>query len=218
MPTHVTYPLQYWNSRQQTFNHQMNDIVSFIKALPITETDLQKTYIAGGSVKDFALDNVIAGDVDLFFGDDRTCKSVLAAILDDATARDIMRSDYSTSLSIMIGGRDWNFQLVHRKFYETVQDVLDDFDLTVCQFAVGFKDNSKESGHLWTTDEALWDTARGQMNLIRIDRPFQLMKRISKYEAKGFKLSNHSRKKYIRFIADNTLDAHNDCGKADDFY
>ena len=35
---------------------------------------------------------------------------------------------------------EWKIQLIKRKYYNTVVDVIDDFDITVCQIAMGISD------------------------------------------------------------------------------
>lgn len=218
--THLTYFLRDWNRKRRTRGHPLNDVVAYIrKNFSNSYETITGIYIAGGSVKDFALNQNISGDIDLFFDKSQTRQTVIERLQQDPTCKNIMESEHSTTMTLNISGRDYDVQLVHRKYYDNIADVLDDFDLTVCQWGVGFKNNDSDSGHLWTTDSAMWDTINGELNIVGFDgRYYELMRRISKYEQQGFRLTEPSRKNLLTKIADNGYQARQSIGQEDKFY
>lgn len=70
-------------------------------------------------------------------------------------------------------------QLIVKRYYKDVKDLLDSFDFTACQIAIF-------EGNLYIAREAIRDIKRKRLNLNTIEYPVATLNRIQKYIKKGY--------------------------------
>lgn len=71
-------------------------------------------------------------------------------------------------------------QLICKRAYRDVQDLLESFDFSICQFAISDK------GIITTTKQAIYDNKKMFLRLVNLTYPTATINRISKYKQKGY--------------------------------
>lgn len=77
-------------------------------------------------------------------------------------------------------------QLVRTMWFESPEHVIDTFDFTACQFAL-------QNGFLIYNPLSVFDVTTNKLILHRINFPGSILKRVTKYEKKGFKIDSNTK-------------------------
>jgi len=146
-----------------------------------------KTWLAGGALRDYFMGVQIKTDYDLFFPNEveyEKCKTYFKA----KNAEIKWESD--NGMKVKHNGK--TFDLV-KKYFETPQATIDNFDFTVSMFAV---DNEK----VYYGETTFIDLAKRQLMLNKIPYPASTMSRAFRYYGKGFKMCLGEMKKLCEAI------------------
>jgi hypothetical protein len=135
-------------------------------------------FIAGGVFRSIFLGQPI-NDIDIWFCTKHDYEA--AYMLYSNAYPLIVASDYAKTF--MVNG--YKVQLIHRRFYNTVSDLFDDFDFTVSMFAL-------LSGSVFFHEQYFEDLFLRKLQLANehIKNPYNVMKRLVKYAGYGFKMGN----------------------------
>lgn len=84
-------------------------------------------------------------------------------------------------------------QMICKRFYTSIEDLLDSFDFTACQIAL-------YDGKLYVTKQTIRDIKRKELRLNKIEYPVATLNRIQKYLAKGYKPSQEFYQSIVKAI------------------
>lgn len=154
----------------QIQNHFNNIILNDLK--PICNC-----WIAGGSVLNYAIGKNLVSDYDLFFPNAMEHFKCLKHFM--SKGGEIV---YESEKGVKIKYKDNIYDLV-KVYFNSVDELLDDFDITACKIAVSY-----EGVHL--KDEVKSDIIHRELHIVNYKNPYVLFKRIIKYMSKGFSISN----------------------------
>lgn len=108
-------------------------------------------------------------------------KKTYETIDSDIFITDRHASDNAVTYSVTISGAShplWKVQLIKRRFYKNIEDVIDDFDITVCQIATDSYNKIVTSKHFAE------DVAAKRLRFVNMTP--SSAKRLIKYWAYGF--------------------------------
>jgi len=146
-----------------------------------------KTWIAGGSLRDYFMAVKITTDYDLFFPNEieyEKAKTFFKA----KNAQIKWESD--NGMKVRYNGR--TYDLV-KKYFDNPQSTIDAFDFTVSMFAV---DNDK----VYYGETTFIDLAKRQLMINKITYPASTMSRAFRYYKKGFQMCQGEMKKMVEAI------------------
>lgn len=168
--------LQFTNLKEERLDAIDNDV-----------WDLLATYkdviLAGGAVRDALFDKEIS-DYDLFFTSTLQLEEVKNYLL---------RQGFSNVFTCPLGqlftymkGEDFKkpeecvkVQLIVKRTYSDVADLLDSFDFSVTYFAL-------HKGIVYTSWQAIKDVRKKQLSLVNLEYPSSTINRLYKYRQKGY--------------------------------
>jgi hypothetical protein len=146
-------------------------------------------WLAGGAVRRSVLGLSDEGDFDLFFKNEEQLNAVIDA-LDIANTDSKMTTiskteDVDTILWETSGDipHTYKIQLIYKRTYGSLTDLLDSFDFTVCQFAYA-------GDKIYAGQYSLWDLGRKRLAVHRITFPVSSVRRMIKYGNQGFYVCN----------------------------
>jgi len=146
--------------------------------------DLERgPWIAGGApLRWWQGQPVGESDIDVFCANSEQAEAVIERIKEYGRWTRKFDSDNATTLSYWSKDNDrktWTIQIIKRRYYKTLQEVIDSFDMTVCEIGTG--------GNNWLLNKM---TARDirERNL-RLKMPLQpdAVKRVVKYWTYGYR-------------------------------
>lgn len=141
--------------------------------------------LAGGAVRDTLQGKEVQNDYDLFFSSKREedfwthYASQARGFKQGSTYR------FAKTYFIPYMDQTLKVQSIGLDGYKSIQELLDSFDYTICQFALKIEQRGRYL--LYTTPEALWDLAKEKLAVHKISYPLASTNRLLKYRDKGFK-------------------------------
>lgn len=164
-----------------SFNEEQVDRLFKLKKL-IDVGDCSGVWLAGGTLRRVYL-NQSDNDIDLFF----TSKEAFENYRQQFEAVNIMATKKTTDSNITyklsddLGG--YKVQLIHIKYYPTLEELLNSFDFTLCMAAWDLS-----TGKVYTTPECLDAWNKKQIVINKISYAVSSVRRIIKYVNQGFYL------------------------------
>ncbi len=169
---------------------KLGEAANFILDL-VSETD--GCWLAGGSVLAIYRDKLDEiKDYDIFFDSEETLLFV-----EDELVNNGFKISNKSKWSKSFKRDNIIVQLVYISFYESIDAIFNDFDISVCCFAL-------ENGSLVYSKMAEKDVENMVMNFIHTKHPVICMKRIARYGAKGFKLTTDFAMRLVKGIRELT--------------
>lgn len=150
--------------------------------------------LAGGAIRS-ALEAKPANDYDIFFlSDDASTGGLdfdnnltgVAARLNE-TASYLMKRGFKLVFAcpeyklMTLKAGNVKIQLINRRTYKTIKNILESFDFSICQFATA------DFSTLWTTLNAVRDVKLKRLTLVDIAYPAASLNRLHKYRNYGYK-------------------------------
>lgn len=164
-----------------------NPILDVYKLLePLVGT---RAWLAGGSVS--ALVNQqkdYQGDYDLFFGSYEDMHHTLGNL--EANEATFVAG---TGNAVTAKYKGHTIQCISRDYFNSPEDLFNDFDITVCMFALDFE----KKPNIYCGDYAFIDLFNKQIVLHNVRQPASTLKRLVKYGARGFNVTTDS---YIALV------------------
>ncbi len=139
-------------------------------------------WIAGGAcLRWFQGQPVSENDIDIFCSSPKQAQELIDRIKSYGRYSTKHESENATTLSYhnKAGTKYWTLQVIKRRFFNNIQEVVDSFDITVCQIATG--------GQEWVMGPTTAKDIR-ERNL-RMNKPLQpdAAKRLIKYWTYGYR-------------------------------
>lgn len=119
-------------------------------------------------------------DIDVFCKNEQQARKIIDRLVRENNDKThvLFESENAVTISLTCGGKSWKIQVIIKEFFNTVADVVDRFDITVCKIATdGF------SWHKGPQQAADLRTRSLRMTHIKGDS----IKRYSKYMAYGYR-------------------------------
>lgn len=139
-------------------------------------------WIAGGAcLRWYQNQPVSESDIDIFCANEEQVKRVIEDIKSYGRYTTKYESDNATTLTYYSkeNNKEWTLQVIKRRYFRSLKEVIDNFDISVCQIGTG--------GNEWLLGK---DTARDirEKNL-RMNMPLQpdAAKRLVKYWTYGYR-------------------------------
>jgi len=171
-------------------------------------------WLAGGAVRRLLLLEDDAPDYDLFFPSEESLQRCLGVAKGRGRAEIIKEDDRVITLDVFmpsaLSKRDLvlphvrdklRVQLIRVDYYKHVEELINSFDFTVCQFAIA--PNGDADYSLWVGEHSLWDLARKRLAVNRVTYPVSTLRRLLKYTRQGFTACNGCLQTLATAVADN---------------
>jgi len=179
-------------------------------------------WIAGGAVLNWYNDTPVQSDIDIFCANEKQAKALLKRIklsvsnykctvvydTDNAITLDVIKykPEESTAFTMVsltpVVLKQWKLQIIKHKYYNSMQDIVDAFDISVCQVAT--------AGNEWVLgDTTARDIRERNLRMIGDIRP-SAVKRLLKYMAYGYRpvgglIERFDNEKYFEFAKEYTF-------------
>lgn len=144
-------------------------------------------WLAGGCVMSYVANKKHDTDYDVFFENENVFDALELYIQKTLGAHKLFNS--LNAVTYLVGGQ--KIQLVKRKFYNSVQDVFNDFDFTISMFALDYEQN------LYCGKRSLKDLADKKLIILHINALGETFKRLIKFGKRGYKIPTETYKKLI---------------------
>lgn len=162
--------------------------------------------LAGGAVRDALFDEEIS-DYDLFFTNTDNIEAIKDKLLSDGFSN-VFTCPLGQLFTYM-KGEDFKkpeecvkVQLIVKRTYSGVYDLLYSFDFSVTFFAM-------HEGIVYTSKQAIKDVRKKQLSLVNLEYPSSTINRLYKYRKKGYYVG-HVIQEIVRTINTSTYDWEND--------
>lgn len=157
---------------------------------PFLELNLLRegVWLAGGAIRDALNGNTEVADYDMFFSNTLDAQRVQLLLEEDLGFECMFKCPQGELTTFKKDGM--KIQLVTKFFYNSMEEVIDRFDITACRHITDGK-------VILTKYSSVRDTFNKKINLHTIEFPNATMKRIQKYIQKGFTLTNKAVDKYV---------------------
>lgn len=166
-----------------------------LRSLPV-QTGPTGPWVAGGAVRRALLgtehEATAGADIDLFFHTPLQFEEWKRAMASVPGARIIVTKDHCIEFEF----GDCNLQGIKGRYFQNAVALLEDFDFTMCQFVLAGR--VIHVGHMAITDAE-------NKNLVVADTkaPVAVIRRIMKYKAEGFRISDTEIKTLLRNVVKN---------------
>lgn len=159
-------------------------------------TDTEGLVLAGGSLRKLVdnSDNLVDYDLFLVGGDKDIVKQKVIEHL-KAIGDKIFECPQGKLYSYVLKDTKIKVQLIDKRPYIDVWDLLSSFDITAC-CAVWDGDN------IFRNNRFVFDVLNKRLNINAVEYPVATMKRIEKYIQKGYSLSNDAAKFFVSEVSD----------------
>lgn len=145
------------------------------------------TWIAGGALRDYFMGVKITTDYDLFFP--KESEYIKAQVYFKLKGADV-KWESDNGMKVLYNGK--TYDLV-KKYFDSPQDTINNFDFTVSMFAVDVE-------KVYYGETTFIDLAKRQLMLNKIPYPASTMSRAFRYYSKGFKMCLGEMKKLCEAI------------------
>ncbi|MDR3502952.1 MAG: hypothetical protein P4L79_10240 [Legionella sp.] len=164
--------------------------------------------LAGGALRHLFDEEDVISDFDMFFTNKISALST--GIMLEALGYKVIYKcpkGFLTTYkkeSTAPGTKDLNMkiQLITERYYDSVQELIDTFDITACRFAY-------DGTNLATYYSAIRDVKKRRVDLHKISYPAATFRRMIKYHDKGYRMSNEGIQKYIDSCFEAGVDGRN---------
>lgn len=146
-----------------------------------------KVIIAGGGVRTAynRPDGDTLSDIDVFFvgkPDDYSAVDAVNKYLDNSARWKRTYKCPQNMLSTYVSTDGLKVQIITPFIYQNVEQLLNSFDFTISEFAYDGKD-------IWVGNNSVSDLNNGRLRITNITYPWATIKRVFKYQGKGFKVT-----------------------------
>lgn len=159
-------------------------------------------WIAGGSVRRVLMgEKEVKSDIDVFVPN-KEAFSLLEDFLLKKGFQVLKSNDNNITFQFQYEDKKAEIQLISAVFGESIENILDEFDYTICQFAI----NPKDINTLYCSDSALFDLARKRLVINKITYPVASLRRLIKYTFQGFYACEGCLQEFLQISQNLTID------------
>jgi hypothetical protein len=153
-------------------------------------------WVAGGSLLRTHLGISINTDVDFFFKDKQQYEKYITDVTTSPNfiVLNSQETKWHTTLTIDYKGSRYLLQLIHKKFFTSACNLLDSFDMNICQIAFDGK-------HLYHAEKCLEQIKDRQIIVENLKFPNIFMERALKYSKLGFNMSREEIAKFFNLCS-----------------
>ncbi|HET9135137.1 MAG TPA: hypothetical protein VFO76_00760 [Candidatus Kapabacteria bacterium] len=144
-------------------------------------------WLAGGALRDYFMGKVIKTDYDLFFPNESEYE--MASKYFKAKGAEIK---WESDNGMKVRYNNKTYDLV-KKFFDSPQSTIDNFDFTVSMFAVDYD-------KIYHGETSFIDLAKRQLMINKITYPASTMSRAFRYHRKGFYMCHGEMKKLFEAV------------------
>lgn len=148
-------------------------------------------WIAGGAIRRTLDERPLDSDIDVFFKNKEQMDFTITHLKHEG-----FKESKKTEHHVELVKDKLKIQCINFMYYDKVEDLLDSFDFTICQFATDGK-------HLYTTPMALWDLARKRLVINKITFGVATLRRLIKYQKQGYYACSGALTQLLEAIADD---------------
>lgn len=173
-------------------NKESKDYKLFIDVLSAYTPEIKDYgWLAGGAIRRLVVGDKMDSDFDFFFKNKEKFDEFYIGIKGDKNIEMVKEAKNENNLQLVVNilGPDGLiheniiYQLINISYYERVEDLLESFDFTLCQFAT-------DGDSLYCGDTALFDSARRRIVVNKITYPVASLRRILKYSKQDYYCCN----------------------------
>jgi len=149
--------------------------------------------LAGGALRKLVNPSDILCDYDLFFTSEDSFSKTKGVLEESERFSKVFQCPEDKLVSYKDEG-GVKVQLIKKRIYKDLLDVISSFDITACCAAwdkVSFKSNER----------FIFDVLHSKLNLNTVEYPVATLKRILKYSHKGYKMSSDACKEYVKMVS-----------------
>lgn len=175
------YNLTEWSTRYGLDEHPLHKILE----------RFGYHWIAGGAVRAFLENRPITTDVDFFFNNPQEYEEFVST-----HAIDPVKQRHVVTWKDTIDGVEYKIQAIKIGYYESMEECLDSFDYSICQFGI-------DRDVIVAGEFSLWDLARKRLVLNKITYGVATVRRMLKYAKQGFTVCSGCIAHILREVVDN---------------
>lgn len=167
--------MSYQFEKNKLYNYLGEEIVEYLKKY--------NTIVAGGSITSLMCNREI-NDIDVYFRSEKDLIDFIYEIWGSHNWVSALTKK-ATLMNFKVGFNEVNLQMIHFDYFDTVQDVFNTFDFTVCMGAFDFK----------TEEFVLHDDflKHNSQRILKFNKgtafPIVSLLRVQKYKDKGYTIS-----------------------------
>lgn len=135
-------------------------------------------YIAGGCLRDLFSIGHITSDIDVFFPNRKEVAKAIKAL-----RKNKVKCGFHNKQLANFYYKKQKIQIIKSFLYPTVQDIINDFDFTVCSVAYDGK-------AFYCHDGFFYDLAAKRLMINHVRLPLNTLSRVVKYVKKGYTICN----------------------------
>ena len=169
-----TFQLSYFCERHgielNKFNETLDRIIKPSKEGP---------WIAGGCIRRLVSnEKPFESDIDFFFANEEQLVSFRNSLL-GLKAEVTKESEFNIEYKLCLDNKIYKIQAIKIKFYSNIEEVLNSFDFTICQFAF-------DGSTLYCGEYSLWDLSRKRLVINKVTYGVSTVRRLLKYTKQGY--------------------------------
>lgn len=151
-----------------------------LEAVTIVDPKPQGPWIAGGACLRWYQGQAVGrSDLDIFFANEAQLTETYEHIRSWGRSHVKHQSDNAITLEYNSKHNTWNLQLIKKRYYKSIQEVIDNFDITVCQIGT--------DGKTWTMNPNTAKDIRERNLCMRMPLQPDALKRLTKYWTYGYR-------------------------------
>jgi len=196
MPNYVKLPLSILTAKHP----KITELEYLVEVIPsLSETG---PWIAGGSLLRTKMGLLMNTDIDIFFKNEKQYLDYEIKIKNDVGNKfeyiSQEKNNYAHTIYIKYMGKKYKLQLIVFKYYESPCDMLDNFDLDICQIAY-------DGDRLYVAENTFKSIDNLDMHINHVNNPAYVMSRCMKYARLGFKMSNSEINKFFSLASKSNV-------------
>lgn len=163
-------------------------------------------WLAGGALtRLLAGEDPLKGDIDLYFKNNDDFNKFKESLTFCAPNVRVVKEN--TAVLTLEAG-PVTYQLIHHSPKNSPVEVIQEFDLTVCQVAY-------DGSSLIVGEHTLWDISRKMLLINKVNHGPSVIERIIRYASRGYKIGKYTLEDVCKTVAECTQDEKNKSGSGD---
>lgn len=203
----IVVPKQELCNRLGVATFEETGLHQVLRYLPKVSPD--GPWLAGGAVRRTLDRTPLDSDFDFFFKNEEQKNKFAEQLREEDGAFQVFENEFNATylMPAQIIPHDevpeWNkgvtpeakIQLIHFRYYNSAEEVIDSFDFTLSQFAY-------DGENIYMADFAMWDVARRRLVPHKLTYATASVRRLLKYSAQGFTVCNGAIANILEQVAD----------------
>lgn len=157
-------------------------------------------WICGGAIRRTINKENLDSDFDFFFNSELQAIEFVINIKVSPLIKVISEkeNEFNVSLQLEILDKKIEVQVIKMSYYKSIEDCLDSFDFTICQFGY-------DGENLVCGDTALYDLGRKRLMLNKLTYPVASFRRVLKYTKQGYYACSGFMQEFLKAVTPQSL-------------